>query len=519
MIDQIKTFNPGEHKTFFDLIDNNKYEELSAFIQDKDNEIWNIFVPDKKNCLHYTCEKGNEKMTNFIITQLKIRLGINIYFNNINDEFLNNLNILKYFINSKTKIEGYTPLHYAILSFSSYIQEKSQQNIYLIKFILENYADPNIKTNLNQNPLHLCAISNNTNALVLFKEKYLFDINEKDNNLKTPLHYSVENNSYDILNILINYENINVNCIDKEGNTPIHYAIINNHTRAIKKLIQYHADLNIKNKNRKTPLDLGLSSINKNTKNIFTKKTLIEQLFFEQTVKKGETNISKIIFFFLIHIYSFILNYFILMPCFLDRKSIYSILYILITIIMIFYYYILFSSDPGIIKKEKSKYSNLLEVLDDKKDVINYCPINFFLMEENSKYCLICQNYIKGFNHHCYWVGNCIGKNNFNKFMTFICICILYTGYNLLMIIIYFIPKFIKKILLLNKDNDIYVNNNEIDSEQKGSNFNFVKGIRGCLGILGIYIGIVFLTQLVELFKYHYKSMKEKNKKKINFFK
>ena len=505
MIDQINTFTQKENNKLFELIDNNKYQELSIFIQDEENEIWNIYTEDKKNFLHYSCEKGNEKMIILIITQLKIRLGINSYFNNINDNFTNNMNIFKYFINSKTKKDGYTPLHYAILSFSSYINMNSQQNINIIKFLLLNHADPNIKTNSNLNILHLCAISNNTNALVLFKEKYLFDINVKDDQLKTPLHYATEKNNYEILNILINYESIDINPIDKNGNTPIHYAIFNNHSRAIKKLIQYHANLNIKNNNKRTPLELGLNSINKNIKEIFTEKTLMEQIFFEQTIKKGETNIIKMIFFFLIHLFSIILNYFFLIPCFVERNSKINILYIIITLITIVYYFILFYSNPGYLDNQNSNYSNLLEVLDDKKDVINYCPITFILIEGNSKFCLICQKYIKGFNHHCYWVGNCIGEKNFSKFMTFILICIINTGYNLLLIIIYFSPKVIKNILNLNS--------NIIKKNESNGNFNLIKGIRGCLALIGLYICIVFLIQLIELFKYHYKAMKEKNKK------
>ena len=506
MIDQIDTFIPKENKKIFELIDNDKFQELSSFIQDEENEIWNIYTEDKKNLLHYACEIGKEKIIKLIITQLKIRLGIDTYFNNINDNFSNSLNLFKYFINSKTKKEGYTPLHLAILSFSSYININSQQNINIIKFLLLNHADPYIKTNSDLNVLHLCAISNNTNALVLFKEKYLFDINAKDAQLKTPLHYSTEKNNYEALNILINYEGIDVNPIDKDGNTPIHYAIFNNHSRSIKKLIQYHAKLNIRNKNRRTALELGLNSINNNIRNIFTKKTFMEQIFFEQTIKKGETNIIKMIVFFLIHLFSFILNYFILMPCYVDRFSKINILYIILTFIVIGFYFVLFYSDPGYLDNQNSHYSNLLEVLDDGKDVINYCPMTFILIEGNSKFCLICQKYIKGFNHHCYWVGNCIGENNFNKFMIFICICIINTGYNLLLIIIYFSPKFVKYILNLNS--------NLIYNNESNGNFNLIKGIRGSLALIGIYISIIFLNQLIELFKYHYKSMKERNKKR-----
>ena len=254
MKSSLNSHNSKDKKELFKLIDNYNYKELSSYIQDKNNEIWNIFIEDNKNCLHYTCEKGDEKMIVFIIIQLKIRLGINDCFNNKSDNLIKNINIFKYFINSKAKSNGYTPLHYAILSYDSLFQLSTQQNINIIKFLLSNYADIKIKTKSNQNVLHLCAISNNTNALVLFKEKYLININEKDDQLKTPLHYCAEKNNYECLNILINYKDIDVDCIDIKGNTPLHYAIINSHSKTIKKLIQYCANINIKTrKNKSSP--------------------------------------------------------------------------------------------------------------------------------------------------------------------------------------------------------------------------------------------------------------------------
>lgn len=515
----LNSHSSRDKNELFKLIDNYNYKELSSYIQDENNEIWNIFIEDNKNCLHYSCEKGDEKMVIFIVIQLKIRLGINDYFNNNSDNLNKNINIFKYFVNSKTKINEYTPLHYAILSYDSLFQLSSQQNINLIKFLLLNYANIKIKTKSNQNVLHLCAISNNTNALVLFKEKYLININEKDDKLKTPLHYCAEKKNYECLNILINYRDIDVNCIDINGNTPLHYGINNNHSKTIKKLIQYCADINIKTKkNQLSPKELGLKSLDNNIRNIFEAKTLYQQLFFEQTIKKGETNIYKIIFFIFIHIFAFILNYFILMPYYTDRNNILNILYIIIAFITFLFYIIMFFSNPGYKDNSDSNYSNLLEILEDKKDVIKYCPITFILLEDNSRYCLICQKYIKGFNHHCYWIGNCIGENNFNKFMFFLCLCIVNIGYNLLLIILYFIPKFFVKYLYIKKENeendfDIYnsIPGNEIRVEES----LLFRAFRGLLGLLGLYVCIVFLIQLIELFKYHYKGMKEKEKKKI----
>ena len=179
----------------------------------------------------------------------------------------------------------------------------------------------------------------------------------------------------------------------------------------------------------------------------------------------------------------------------------------------------MFWSNPGYKDNSDSYYSNLLEVLEDKKDVIKYCPITFILLEDNSRYCLICQKYIKGFNHHCYWIGNCIGENNFNKFMFFLCLCIVNIGYNLLLIILYFIPEFLIKFFIFKKNNEENENDFDVDNyiqenQKRDGDFILFRFFRGFLAVLGLYICLVFLTQLIELFDYHYKRMKEKEKNK-----
>ena len=502
------TSNPkGE---LFNLIDHHKIAELSAYIQDENNKIWKEKIENNKNCLHYICEKGNKSMIVFILSQLKIRLGIPDYLllsdlhenKNINPDLQNKVNIYKVFINSTTLKEGYTPLHYLILSFGKSLQMNSKDNISLIKFLIDNGADVSIKTKTNQNVLHLSCISNNTNALVLFKEKYFIDINSTDIFSKTPLHYCTENKNYEALFILINYPEININCVDNRFNTPLHYSIKNAHVRAIKKLIQYLADLNIKNSGNKTPYELGINSIDDRVRNIFTKKNIFEHLFFDQNTKKGETNIYKMLFFIFIHIFFFILNYFALMPYYIDKFGFFSVLYIILSLTVFTFYLILVFSNPGSKDKSHSKYSCLLDIVDDNEEVVNYCPLTFNYIEDDSRYCLICEKFISGFNHHCYWIGNCIGKNNFNMFLLFLLICIINIGYNLLLIITYFLFMIIKSIFNWSWKNS----NNET--------FDFFKGIRGCLGIVGILVCAVFLRQIIYLFLYHYKN--GNNKRKYN---
>jgi ankyrin repeat protein len=43
---------------------------------------------------------------------------------------------------------------------------------------------------------------------------------------------------------------------DKDGNTPLHYACIYNRISCVRILLNYNADVNIKNNNGKTPYDI-----------------------------------------------------------------------------------------------------------------------------------------------------------------------------------------------------------------------------------------------------------------------
>ena len=57
--------------------------------------------------------------------------------------------------------------------------------------------------------------------------------------------------------------------------------------------------------------------------------------------------------------------------------------------------------------------------LDDSNDINNYCPkCNIFICNGTKiKHCYICDNCIEEFDHHCFWIGKCIGKNNKKIFL------------------------------------------------------------------------------------------------------
>jgi palmitoyltransferase ZDHHC1/11 len=46
-----------------------------------------------------------------------------------------------------------------------------------------------------------------------------------------------------------------------------------------------------------------------------------------------------------------------------------------------------------------------------------YCEICRSIVSADSKHCLACARCVNGFDHHCKWINNCIGRANYRWFL------------------------------------------------------------------------------------------------------
>ena len=405
-----------EYDEIFDSISANDINKISQFILNKDNKIWEIKKPENLTVLHNACALDKTDVIITIIEKTKIRLGLDNKSNITSEEKSQNEKIFKDFINEQTEGDNQTALHYA--SFRG--------NIKIIKLLITNHADINSLTHTGYNMIHKAAMGNKPSAIIYFNKKYNMSLEDTDENQMNALHLAVRNGMENSVIFLLSL-GLNPNFKDKDGNTALHYAVKKSNSRIIKKLLQRGADRNIPDfKYKMTPVMLARNNVE--IIEIFREKGICEKLFFKPDISKKTLCSNKnMILFIVLHLVIILLVFFILLPYF--NSNIFSSIYIIVSTFVFILYISLSFSNPG--KMINNEYNDLLDIVEKGNDAEDFCPYCLVKNNFRSKHCLICQNCIDEFDHHCFWVGNCIGKNNYKLFFIFLIYILLNTLYNI----------------------------------------------------------------------------------------
>ena len=409
-----RTLSSPEIEKIFNMVSEEKTEELTDYILNEENEIWNVKRGEDLTILHNVCAIDKTKMAEIIILQTKKRLHLTDDSTLLEEEKSENIEIFKNFINARTQGDNQTALHYA--SFRG--------NIKIIKLLIENYADVNAVTSNGYNMLHKAAQGNKPSAIVYFHKKYNMDLEATCENKMNALHLSAAIGMDNSVIFLLSL-GLNPNIQDKFGYTALHYAVKKSHIRIIKKLLQKGADRNIiEKRHKKTPVMMGKNK--PEIAEIFKKKGICEKLFFKPDISQRTCCSNKnMILFIVFHLLIISLVFFVIFP---DFNSLpFSISYLSISGLVFLLYFILSFSDPGRMVRQ---YKDLLSIVESGEEVENFCPYCLVRKTYRSLHCLICQKCVDDFDHHCFWVGNCIGKNNYTLFFIFLVYILINTLFN-----------------------------------------------------------------------------------------
>lgn len=91
--------------------------------------------------------------------------------------------------------------------------------------------------------------------------------------------------------------------------------------------------------------------------------------------------------------------------------------------------------DPGVIKPtQEQRFRTIIELSERGGtgfDPSSFCSACLVRRPVRSKHCSVCDRCVARFDHHCPWVGNCIGLNNHKYFMGFLWCLLLMCGWML----------------------------------------------------------------------------------------
>ena len=283
--------------------------------------------------------------------------------------------------------------------------------------------------NAGLNIIHMASQSDCANVIVYFKEKYNFDLFAHDDLFNNSLHWACSSGSksaLDYLLLYINEENGNeniVNLVNNQGQTALHITILTTGSvSSIKKLIKKNIDINIKDNNGLTVMDLVKDNDKyKNIEKIILEYTNKNCLGLNYHINDKKNKYFKFIVLNILTVFiTFSIIYFFL-PYLRKQGFLLPIIeysFSLSTLIYIILYIYTAISNPGIIVK--NKIDSWIDIINSGKNINKMCPYCMVEQFKLSKHCFICNKCIESFDHHCHWINNCVGHLNKPIFLAFV---------------------------------------------------------------------------------------------------
>uniref|UniRef100_A0AC35U580 Multifunctional fusion protein Palmitoyltransferase Autophagy-related protein 13 n=1 Tax=Rhabditophanes sp. KR3021 TaxID=114890 RepID=A0AC35U580_9BILA len=275
----------------------------------------------------------------------------------------NRLRIAKYLIDKNCTID----IIGGVLSSTPLQWAARQGHAKMVALLVKNGADPSLKNGEGFSAIHVAAQFGCTPVVAYLLAKGV-PPDVRDDATMTPIMWAAyKTEDLDLLKMMVTM-GANINLVDVPyGNTCLHWAVENGNRKAVEYLVTLNSDLTKMNKNRDTVLSIAK--------------------------RKMDPNIIKII--------EMAMRQKGLLKYTISQR---------------------FKENDKVVQQERCNM--IVETFEDDNYCGNFCTTCLIIRPHRSKHCKYCNYCIVRFDHHCGWIGNCIGVTNHIYFITYLLLLI-----------------------------------------------------------------------------------------------
>uniref|UniRef100_A0A0N5AUI9 Palmitoyltransferase n=1 Tax=Syphacia muris TaxID=451379 RepID=A0A0N5AUI9_9BILA len=365
-----------------------------------------------------------------------------------------------------------TPLHWAA----------RHGHAHIIALLVTNGADVTVRDVEGFTALHVAVQFGRTPAAA-----YLIasgqSVDSRDETMMTPIMWAASKGfSRDPVRMLITM-GADLSCVDATySNTALHFAVLHGNHVAVRILLKYGAEVDVRNRNNDTPRDIAIRRADVESIQLLERAERQLGLLpsnISQRFKENHSLLSGVVFFLplstmvivglIIHIScSWYIKFLSLLAVFFAARFIitgisddegfdvlplglavaskvlliftwltflhsfagwyFQILFFILAIVIPTIFMKIMLSDPGVVSATHQERCKMIrEMWESEQASVPFCATCLIKKPPRSKHCSICDRCVLRFDHHCPWVGNCIGKRNHLLFIIYLAALVIAT--------------------------------------------------------------------------------------------